>query len=180
MTLASKITIGRILIIPLFMWAALVGQTVLALSFFVLASVTDWLDGYIARKYNQISDFGKFLDPLADKLLVFSALLLFLQWGRMEAWVIMVLLTREFFVSGLRMVAASKGLVIAAGFSGKVKTACTMIGIVIMLTNFHDRVLFGTTTVDQVAIMTMLFTTVYSGVEYMLQNRHVLIDGQEK
>lgn len=174
MTLASKITIGRILLIPFFMWAALMGQTVVALFIFILASATDWLDGYIARKYNQISDFGKFLDPLADKLLVFSALLLFIQWGRMDAWVVMAILTREFFVSGLRMVAASKGVVIAAGLSGKIKTVCTMLGIIAMLSSVYDHVLFGLVSVDQLAIMAMLFTTVYSGAEYMVQNRHVL------
>jgi len=176
MTTASKITIVRILMIPLFMWAALSDRALLALALFVLASATDWLDGYVARKYNQISDFGKFLDPLADKLLVFSALLIFIGWGRVDAWVVMVLLTREFFISGLRMVAAAKGSVIAAGMSGKIKTACTILGITLMLTSFHDRVVFAGVTIDQLAIAVMLFTTVYSGVEYMMKNWNVLKD----
>ena len=176
MTTASKITIVRILMIPLFMWAALSDRALLALGLFVLASATDWLDGYVARKYNQISDFGKFLDPLADKLLVFSALLIFIEWGRVDAWVVMVLLTREFFISGLRMVAAAKGSVIAAGVSGKVKTVCTILGIILMLTSIHDRVVFADVTIDQLAIAVILFTTVYSGVEYMMQNWNVLKD----
>lgn len=104
----------------------LLHQNVAALIVFIVASATDFVDGYIARHYNQVSDFGKFLDPLADKLLVISAMLIFIQWGRMPAWVVMLVLTREFAVSGLRMIAAANGNVIAAGWSGKVKTASTM------------------------------------------------------
>lgn len=176
MTTASKVTLARVCVIPLFMWAALMGWSIWALGLFVAASATDWLDGYIARKYNQISDFGKFMDPLADKLLVFSALLLFVQWGRAPAWIVMVLLAREFAVSGLRMVASSKGHVIAAGVSGKVKTAVTMVGLTLMLTSFYDAVVFSTVTVDQITIYAILLTTVYSGGEYLLVNRKILFD----
>jgi len=175
MTTASKITIVRILLIPAFMAAALMGFQLVALSIFVLASATDWLDGYIARKYDQISNFGKFMDPLADKLLVMAALLLFVQWGRMGAWVLMVILTREFAVSGLRMMAAANGSVIAAGWSGKVKTIVTMLGIILMLTTIHDRVVIGDLTVDTLAIAAILITTVYSGIEYLARNYRVFI-----
>ena len=173
MTTASKITIVRILLVPAFMVVALMGFQLAALSLFVLAGVTDWLDGYIARKYDQISNFGKFMDPLADKLLVTAALLLFVQWGRMEAWVLMVILAREFAVSGLRMMAAAKGDVIAAGWSGKVKTVVTMLGIILMLTTFHERVIVGTLTVDTLAVAAILVTTVYSGIEYLARNYRV-------
>ena len=176
MTTASKITILRILLIPAFMATALLGFQLVALLLFVLASITDWLDGYIARTYDQISNFGKFMDPLADKLLVTAALLLFVQWGRMGAWVLMVILAREFAVSGLRMMAAANGKVIAAGWSGKVKTVVTMLGITLMLTTLHDRVVIGDLTVDTLAIAAMLITTVYSGVEYLAKNYRVFID----
>jgi len=176
MTTASKITILRILLIPAFMATALLGFQLVALLLFVLASITDWLDGYIARTYDQISNFGKFMDPLADKLLVTAALLLFVQWGRMGAWVLMVILAREFAVSGLRMMAAANGKVIAAGWSGKVKTVVTMLGITLMLTTLHDRVVIGDLAVDTLAIAAMLITTVYSGVEYLAKNYRVFID----
>lgn len=101
MTTASKITLARVALIPVFMALLLLHQNVAALIVFIVASATDFVDGYIARHYNQVSDFGKFLDPLADKLLVISAMLIFIQWGRMPAWVVMLVLTREFAVSGL-------------------------------------------------------------------------------
>ena len=135
MTAASKVTLTRIFMIPVYlilmyisdggsgawMWGAL--------GVFILASVTDFVDGYIARHCNQVSDFGKFLDPLADKLLVLAAMAMFCEWGLWPAWALMVVLAREFAVTGLRLVAAGKGTVIAAGWSGKVKTAVTMTGV---------------------------------------------------
>ncbi len=141
MTTASKITLARVALIPVFMALLLLHQNVAALIVFIVASATDFVDGYIARHYNQVSDFGKFLDPLADKLLVISAMLIFIQWGRMPAWVVMLVLTREFAVSGLRMIAAANGNVIAAGWSGKVKTASTMVGLcaMILFTNLPHR-----------------------------------------
>ena len=176
MTTASKITIARVLLIPLFMWLALVGQQMPALIVFVLASATDWVDGYVARKYKQISDFGKFIDPLADKLLVVSAMLLFVQWGRMPAWALMIVLTREFAISGVRMLAATKGQVIAAGLSGKIKTAVTMLGLVLMLSPLYARVLFASVTIDQIVILCILLTTLYSGIEYLLKSKHILFE----
>ena len=176
MTTASKITLVRVAFIPLYMVFMYLsgGQPGLwlwaAFGLFVLASLTDFLDGYIARKYHQVSDFGKFLDPLADKLLTVAAMLMFCQWGQMPAWALMVILTREFGVTGLRLVAVGKGTVIAAGWSGKVKTACSMVGLCAMMVFPHVAWLCWGVTIMIVA------TTVYSGVEYFVQNWHCLWD----
>jgi len=163
MTTASKLTVLRVLMIPAFMAALLRWNRWIALAVFVLASLTDLLDGYIARHYNQTSDFGKFLDPLADKLLVLSAMLIFVQWGRMPSWAVMVVLTREFAVSGLRMVAASRGDVLAAGWSGKVKTAATMVGLCLMIAFPHEFL-------DMLVSWVIVLTTLYSGCEYFYKN----------
>ena len=139
MTLASKITLVRVAMIPAFMVTMyLSGGTpglwmYVSLAIFIVASLTDSLDGYIARHYNQVTDFGKFLDPLADKLLVIAAMCMFCQWGVFPAWALMIVLTREFAVTGLRLIAVQKGHVIAAGWSGKVKTASTMVGLCVMM-----------------------------------------------
>ena len=133
-------------------------------------SLTELLDGYIARKYNQVSDFGKFLDPLADKLLVIAAMTMFCEWDMMPAWALMIVLTREFAVSGLRMVAGPKGKVIAAGKSGKFKTFSTMVGLCFMMA-FPQVAWIG------VAVMFVIVaTTLYSGVEYFIQNWNCLWD----
>ena len=174
MTLASKITLARVAFIPVFMvFMYLSGGApglwmLLALAVFILASVTDFVDGYIARKNNQITDFGKFLDPLADKLLTIAAMLMFCQWGMMPAWALMLILTREFAVTGLRLVAVGKGTVIAAGWSGKVKTTCTMIGLCIMMAFPTIPVLFAVVTA------VILISTLYSGVEYFIRNWNCL------
>ena len=139
MTTASKITLVRVAMIPVFMVFMYLsgGQPGLwmwlALGVFILASLTDYVDGQIARKCNQVSDFGKFLDPLADKLLTIAAMTMFCEWGSFPAWALMIVLTREFAVTGLRLVAVGNGTVIAAGWSGKVKTASTMIGLCVMM-----------------------------------------------
>ena len=138
------------------MWASL--------AIFIIASLTDFVDGYIARHYNQTSDFGKFLDPLADKLLTLAAMCMFCQWGTFPAWALMIILTREFGVSGLRMVASQKGNVIAAGWSGKVKTASTMVGLCAMMA------LPGIPLLNGIVIGMIVVTTLYSGVEYFVQN----------
>ena len=132
MTTANKLTILRVLMIPVFLvvvYWGFPGSTYWALGIYVVACLTDWVDGYIARHYNQVSDFGKFMDPLADKCLVMAALCWFVENGQMAGWVLAVVLVREFAVSGMRMVAVEKGRVIAAGWSGKVKTASTMVCI---------------------------------------------------
>ena len=176
MTTASKITLLRVAFIPLFMVMMYLsgGQVNLwqwiAFGIFVIASLTDYIDGHVARKYGQVSDFGKFLDPLADKLLVIAAMVMFCQWGRMPAWALMIVLTREFAVTGLRLVAVGKGTVIAAGWSGKVKTACTMVGVCV-------QIAFPTLGwMDMIVVTVIVVTTVYSGVEYFIQNWKCLKD----
>jgi CDP-diacylglycerol--glycerol-3-phosphate 3-phosphatidyltransferase len=176
MTTASKITLVRVALIPLYLITMYLSQgqaglwMILSLAIFILASVTDFIDGYIARKYNQVSDFGKFLDPLADKLLTIAAMAMFCEWGSFPAWALMIVLTREFAVSGLRMVAGPKGKVIAAGKSGKIKTASTMVGLCVWMA-FPGVALIGT-----VVMWMIVITTVYSGVEYFIQNWNVLWD----
>ena len=170
MTLASKITLVRVAFIPLYM--VLMYQSGgnpglwmwLGLTVFILASITDFVDGQIARKLNQISDFGKFLDPLADKLLTISAMVMFCQWGRMPAWALMVILAREFAVTGLRLIAVGKGKVIAAGWSGKIKTTCTMLGLCVWMA-FPTVEILG-----WIITSVIVLTTVYSGVEYFVRN----------
>lgn len=176
MTTASKITLIRVAMIPLYMLLMyLSGGTGgawmwAAFAVFILASATDYVDGQIARKRNQVSDFGKFLDPLADKLLVLAAMCIFCQWGRMPAWALMLVLAREFAVTGLRLIAVGKGTVIAAGWSGKIKTSCTMIGLCVMMA-------FPTIVwLDRVVIAVILATTVYSGIEYFVRNRKCLLN----
>lgn len=166
MTTATKITLARIALIPVFMVLLLLGFHWIALAVFVIASLTDFVDGYIARHYNQTSDLGKFLDPLADKLLVTAAMLIFVQWGRIPAWAVMIVLAREFAVSGLRMVAATGGKVLAAGWSGKVKTFATMVGLCLMIP-------FSALWLDIAVTAVIVLTTVYSGAEYFIQNRKV-------
>lgn len=167
MTTASKITLARVAMIPVFMVVLLMGYNWAALAIFAIASLTDFVDGYVARHYNQVSNFGKFLDPLADKLLVLAAMLIFVQWGRMPSWAVMVVLTREFAVSGLRMVAATGGKVMAAGFSGKVKTFSTMVGLCLMMA-------FPIVWMDWAVTVVIVVTTLYSGVEYFIQNWEVI------
>ena len=167
MTTASKITLARVALIPVFMLVLLLGYNWAALIIFAVASLTDFVDGYIARHYNQVSDFGKFLDPLADKLLVTAAMLVFVQWGRMPAWAVMIVLTREFAVSGLRMVAASGGKVLAAGWSGKIKTASTMVGLCCMM-------VFPLVWLDWTVTDVIVSTTLYSGIEYFVQKWDVI------
>lgn len=135
MTTANKITLVRILMIPFFVVFAVLGgpkYDTVALVLFCLASVTDFLDGYIARKYNQVTDFGKFVDPLADKLLVTAALVIFVERGLFAAWMVFVILAREFIITSLRNVAAAKGQVMAAAWSGKVKTCVQIAGIILI------------------------------------------------
>ncbi|MCI8574715.1 MAG: CDP-diacylglycerol--glycerol-3-phosphate 3-phosphatidyltransferase [Oscillibacter sp.] len=192
MNLPNKLTMSRILLIPVFMvvlYWGFPGADYVALAIFIVASLTDLLDGKIARKYNLVTDFGKFADPLADKMLVTAALLWFVEQGRMSAWMLLIVICREFAVSGLRMIAADKGIVIAAGWSGKVKTAATMVCIAVMLfiaPMVEDAVTWMILSsqypvpkpailwVDPVCTWIITLTTIYSGVEYFLKNRGVI------
>ena len=169
MTTANKLTILRVVMIPAFLavvYWGFPGSTWVALAIYIVACLTDWLDGYIARHYNQVSDFGKFMDPLADKCLVVAALCWFVENGQMAGWVLAVVLLREFAVSGMRLVAVEKGRVIAAGWSGKVKTASTMVCICLMLFGIPGWA-------ERVCEVIILVTTIYSGVEYFAKNLDV-------
>lgn len=169
MTAANKITIFRICLIPVFLILFYVGATYWALAVFLLACVSDTVDGYIARHYNQVSDFGKFMDPLADKMLVLSAMCVFIENGQMPGWVVAAVLFREFAVSGMRLIAVEQGRVIAAAWSGKIKTTVTMIGLAPMLAFPQISVLNIT------CCVLILITTLYSGCEYFWKNRDVFL-----
>lgn len=173
MTTASKITLIRVALIPIFMTLFLMSNTVqwlrwLALGVFIVASLTDFVDGKIARRYHQESNFGKFLDPLADKLLVISAMTIFCQWNIFPAWALMIVLAREFAVTGLRLIAVGNGNVIAAGRSGKIKTACTMVGLCIMIPFYRYC------WINWLVIIIIIATTIYSGFEYFVKNWNTL------
>ena len=170
MNTANKLTLARVVMIPAFMlvlYLGIPGANYWALAIFALASATDWLDGYIARKYNQVTDFGKLMDPLADKCLVTAAMLWFVEVGQMPAWALLTVIVREFAISGLRMNAATSGRVIAAGWSGKVKTAATMVCIILMLLPIPS-------VVNTLCVAVIVLTTIYSGVEYVMKNLDVI------
>ena len=172
MNLPNKLTILRVILIPFFVVFMLFDITGaadkwIALVIFCVASLTDMLDGKIARKYNLVTDFGKFADPLADKMLVTAALLWFVEIGQMPAWALLIVLVREFAVSGLRMIASDKGRVIAAGWSGKVKTASTMVCIVLMFLPIPGWL-------NTVCVAVIAITTLYSGVDYFVLNRDII------
>ena len=169
MNTANKLTMLRVFMIPAFLLVLYLGipfATYIALAIFIVASLTDWLDGYIARNCNQTTDFGKFMDPLADKCLVIAAMLWFVEIGQMPAWALLIVVVREFAVSGIRMQAANLGRVIAAGWSGKVKTASTMVCICLMLLPIP-------LVVNTVCVAVIVATTLYSGAEYLIQNKDV-------
>ncbi len=192
MNLPHKLTMLRIILTPVFLavlYWGFPGADYVALAIFIIASLTDLLDGKIARKYNLVTDFGKFADPLADKILVVAAMLWFVERGRMAAWMVMIVITREFAVSGLRMIASDNGRVIAAGWSGKVKTASTMVCVVVMLaigplaeeawTGMAASSQYPTRRppilwVDTVCAWIITLTTLYSGVEYFVKNKDVI------
>lgn len=165
-TTANKITIFRILLIPVFLILAYLGQMTWALVVYIIACLSDMADGYIARHYNQISNFGKFMDPLADKVLVLAAMCFFIENGQMPGWAVVIVLFREFAVSGLRLIAVEQQRVIAAAWSGKIKTACTMLGLCVMLFTSHPLV-------NQIVTWVIVITTLYSGIEYFYVNRDV-------
>lgn len=175
MNLANRITLLRILMIPIFivlMLADFPYHMEAALAIFLLASLTDKLDGYIARKYNMITDFGKFIDPLADKLLVTGAFVVLIQIGRIEAWIVFVILTREFAVTGLRSLAAAQNVIIAASNYGKIKTVTQIIAIVILLMNNYPFSLVSFP-MDVIMVYITLAITILSGLDYFIKNKQV-------
>ena len=170
MNLPNKLTVLRIvLILPflLVLYLDVPGASYIALAIFIIASLTDLLDGKIARSRNLVTDFGKFADPLADKMLVVAAMLWFVENGQMPGWALLIVILREFAVSGLRMVASDQGRVIAAGWSGKVKTASTMVCIVLMFLPIPAEL-------NLACVAVIVLTTIYSGVEYFVKNRDVI------
>ena len=175
MNLPNKLTLLRVFMIPffvVFMLTDLGGSygKYIALAIFIAASLTDMLDGKIARKYNLVTNFGKFMDPLADKLLVCSALIAFVDMDMIPTWIVMIIIAREFIISGFRLVASDNGIVIAAGIWGKLKTVCQMIMIIVLIADFGGIFdMIGT-----VLIWLSLILTIISLVDYLYTNRQVL------
>ena len=211
MTTANKITLTRIAMIPFFIYFAAQPMlntaeytrgiypfptcTLIALILFCVASFTDFLDGYVARKYNQVTDFGKFVDPLADKLLVASALILFVEQKAMAGWMVCVILARELIITSLRVVAANKGVVMAATWTGKVKTCVQIGGIIIIYLHY---IIFGAVADGESALYSIFavrtegdpvlivvgwvvtLVTIYSGYDYLKKNWDLIKDGAVK
>ena len=176
MNLPNKLTMARIFMTPLFIAAYMTDMFIIALIIFILASLTDMADGEIARKYNLITDFGKIMDPLADKVLVYSAFCLLVGDSIIPAWAFIIILAREFLIAGMRTVAASHGTVIAAGMSGKVKTVVQMVAVPTLIlalsmkeANYYTYVLYFA----QFLIYASVAMNVYSGAEYVLKNKYV-------
>lgn len=193
MNIPNRITISRIFLIPIFIILLTVpfnfgtinlGEASVPIAhligaiIFIIAAATDWVDGYYARKYNLVTNFGKFLDPLADKLLVSAALILLIELGFAPAWVVIVIISREFAVTGLRLVAAGSGIVLAAGNMGKLKTVTQLVAIIaLLLYNFPFSYInfpFGT-----IMLYIALFFTVLSGIDYFAKNWSVMKDTNE-
>ncbi|MEG2440540.1 MAG: CDP-diacylglycerol--glycerol-3-phosphate 3-phosphatidyltransferase [Acetivibrio sp.] len=175
MNLPNKLTIARVCMIPFFAFS-LLSTTLpygkyIAVAIFIVASLTDWLDGKIARKHNLITNFGKFMDPLADKLLVSSALICFVEMGLVPSWIIIIIISREFIISGFRLVASDSGIVIAANYWGKIKTVCQMIMAILLIVHIENPIY---AMVEQIFIYLSLGLTVISLVDYVWKNRQVL------
>ncbi|QZY56809.1 CDP-diacylglycerol--glycerol-3-phosphate 3-phosphatidyltransferase [Crassaminicella profunda] len=176
MNLANKLTIARIFLVPVFMIVLLnkipYGMYIAA-GIFTIAAITDTLDGYIARSRNQVTKFGKFVDPLADKLLVTAALVCLVQMGKLPAWIVVVIISREYTISILRAVAASEGIVIAASWWGKLKTITQIIAIVAILLNNYPFSLIGFP-FSTIMLWVAVILTIVSGVDYLYLNRQVI------
>ena len=179
MNVPNRLTILRVVMIPLFvvamLWETLPYHEYIALALFVGACITDFFDGYLARKYNQITTFGKFMDPLADKLLVCAAMICFLanQQTQMPAWAVIVIISREFIISGFRLVAAEKGVTIAASYWGKVKTVVQMIMSILLIIHFEYPVF---RIINPIFIYAAVLLTIISLVDYIYKNREVMKD----
>lgn len=175
MNLPNKLTTLRMLLVPVFIVLYLLGYPVPALIVFAAASFTDYLDGHLARKHNLVTDYGKIMDPLADKLLVTSALVCMVQTGVVPAWMVIVILAREFAITGLRAVAAGGGHVIAAAWSGKIKTVTQMIAVIFLLLGNWPFRLVGIP-FDRIMLWVAVIMTIYSGCEYIYKNRQFFQD----
>ena len=179
MNLPNKLTVLRVILIPFFVVSLMIengaNQTFryVAAAIFIIASLTDMLDGKIARKYNLVTNFGKFMDPLADKLLVCSALICLIQLGQLPAWMVIIIVSREFIISGFRLGAAEQGIVIAASYWGKFKTTFQMIAVVLMILNFE-----ALSVVTLICTWAALILTIISLVDYIAKNHKVLTEGK--
>ena len=175
MNTPNKLTIARMIIVPFLVIFLLTGwggeaNRYISLTLFVVASVTDWFDGYLARKNNLVTNFGKFMDPLADKLLVCSAMICMIDLKRLPAWFVIIIIAREFIISGFRLIAAENGIVIAANYRGKFKTASQMIMIILLILHFDGIFVI----LEQIFIWLSLALTIISLITYIWQNRTVL------
>ena len=177
MNLPNKLTIFRVILIPFFVVLLLFDITAydkwIALAIFIVASLTDFLDGHIARKYNLVTNFGKFMDPLADKLLVCSAMICLVELSRIPAWVVIIIIAREFIISGFRLVASDNGVVIAASYWGKFKTVFQIVMICLMIADLPSLAL-----VTQIVMWVAVVLTVVSLVDYLLKNKDVMRENQ--
>lgn len=188
--LPNKITVSRVLLIPIFMIFMLIdfgfGNVVVASTemkmehliggvIFIFASITDWLDGYIARKYDLVTNMGKFLDPLADKLLVSAAFIILVELGTAPSWIVIIIISREFAVTGLRLILAGGGEVVAANQLGKIKTVAQIVAIVSLLLNniYFESIGFP---FGMIMLYIALIFTVWSGVDYFYKNRKILLE----
>ena len=176
MNLPNKLTILRILLIPVFVFFLMFDNSsirIIPLIIFIAASLTDTLDGNIARKYNLITDFGKFMDPLADKLLVSSALMCFVEMNYISAWIVIIIIGREFLISGFRTLAASKNVTIAANKWGKIKTVFQMVLIIVILLDYARPIQLINKLINPLIIITVLLTLI-SAITYLVNNRNVI------
>lgn len=178
MNLPNKLTVLRVLMIPFFVVFMLMDivpgmDKWIALAIFAIASLTDLLDGKIARKYNLVTNFGKFMDPLADKLLVSSAMICLVEMGRLPAWIVIIIISREFIISGFRLVASDSGIVIAASYWGKFKTVFQMIMIIVMIMDLGPTFAL----LETILIYVALILTVVSLIDYVAKNKDVLTKG---
>ncbi len=178
MNLPNKLTILRVILIPFFvaalLWDGGQNQTLryVSAAIFIVASLTDMLDGKIARKYNLVTNFGKFMDPLADKLLVCSALICLIELGQIPSWMVIMIISREFIISGFRLVASDNGVVIAASYWGKFKTTFQMIAVVLLILQIPPLHI-----VTQICVWIALILTVVSLIDYIMKNHKVLTEG---
>lgn len=181
MNLPNKLTIFRVILIPFFLAALMISEIPagkwIAVGIFILASLTDLFDGKIARKYDMVTDFGKFMDPLADKLLVCSAMIALIEMERIPAWIVIIIIAREFIISGFRLVASDQGTVIAASYWGKVKTTIQMVMVILLIMNLSENIPSIASIIniiEQILIYGSLILTVVSLIDYLVKNRQIL------
>lgn len=182
MNLPNKLTLLRVIMIPFFVFFMLADLTVqignagkyIATAIFIVASITDWFDGYLARKNNLVTNFGKFMDPLADKLLVCSAMICLTAQDKLAAWIVIIIISREFIISGFRLVAADNGVVIAASYWGKFKTAFQMFMIIVLILDLSNTIMkYVAIALTYIALL----LTIVSLIDYLYKNRNVMSEG---